>query len=188
MVIRFKRLSENAIAPVRAHNTDAGFDLTCARVTSEINECGQLILVYHTDIAVEIPEGYFGALVSRSSIANKSIVLTNCMGVIDAGYRGEIIAKFRGTTDVVPAIYKPGERFAQLLILPVPDVQFEESETLSETDRGEGGFGSTNNIDESADTPIQQEDSVIDAKDDATSAEPVASDQAAEPIEGSEEA
>lgn len=186
MVIKFKRLTEKAIAPVKAHNTDAGFDLTCVNITSEINECGQLILVYHTGLAVEIPEGYFGMLVARSSVSNKSITLANCLGVIDSSYRGEIKGKFRNTTDVVPALYKESERFAQLLILPVPDVQFEESETLSETDRGEGGFGSTNNIDESADTPLQQEDSVIDAKDDATSAEPVASDQAAEPIEGSE--
>ena len=61
------------------------------------------------------------------------------------GYRGEIMAKMRTTTDVIPSIYKEGERFAQLLILPVPDVQFEEAEELSEGDRGEGGFGSTGN-------------------------------------------
>ena len=187
MVIKYKRLSDKAIAPVKAHITDAGFDLTCAYITTEINECGQLILVYHTDLAVEIPEGYFGALVPRSSVYKKAISLTNCMGVIDSGYRGEVIAKFRSTTDVVPAVYKEGDRFAQLLILPVPEVQFEESETLSETDRGEGGYGSTDEIEESAATPLQQQDSVIDAKDDATSAEAVsASEQAAEPIDGSE--
>lgn len=84
MVIKFKRLSDNAIAPVKAHVTDAGFDLTCTRITTEINECGQLVLVYHTDIAVEIPDGYFGALVPRSSISKKSLTLTNCIGVIDA--------------------------------------------------------------------------------------------------------
>lgn len=188
MVIRFKRLSDNAIAPVKAHATDAGFDLTCTRITTEINECGQLVLVYHTDIAVEIPDGYFAALVSRSSISKKSLLLTGGIGVIDSEYRGEITAKMKATTDVVPAIYKEGERFAQLLILPVPDVQFEESETLSETERGENGYGSTGDINESADTPLQQQDSVVDAKDDTTSAEAVESDQAAEPIEGSEEA
>ena len=188
MVIKFKRLSDKAIAPVKAHATDAGFDITCVGATTEINECGQVNLVYHTGLAVEIPEGFFGALVPRSSISKKSISLTNCIGVIDAGYRGEIMGVFRNTSDVIPALYKEGERFAQLLILPVPDVQFEEAETLSETDRGEGGFGSTDNIDESADAPLQQEDSVIDAKDDNTSAESVVSDQAAEPIEGSEEA
>lgn len=189
MVIKFKRLSDKAIAPVKAHATDAGFDITCVGATYEINECGQVNLVYHTGLAVEIPEGFFGALVPRSSISKKSISLTNCIGVIDAGYRGEIMGVFRNTSDVIPALYKEGERFAQLLILPVPDVQFEESDELSETDRGEGGFGSTN-IEESAATPLQQSESVIDAKDNEQSAETVtsASEQAAEPINDSEEA
>ena len=188
MVIKFKRLSEKAVAPVKAHATDAGFDLTCIGADADISECGQVNLVYHTGIAVEIPEGYFGALVPRSSISKKSLDLTNSIGVIDAGYRGEIIAKFRPTVDVIPAVYKEGERFAQLLILPVPDVQFEETETLSETDRGEGGFGSTNNIEESAPMPMQEQDSVIYTKDDVTSAETTVStnEEAAEPIEGSE--
>ena len=143
MNIKFKRLTENAIAPVKAHAADAGFDLTCSSITTEINERGQLIIVYHTGLAFEIPEGYFGALVPRSSIANKTLTLTNCIGVIDAGYRGEVMAKMKATTDVIPAVYKEGERFAQLLILPVPEVQFEESTELSEGDRGEDGYGST---------------------------------------------
>ncbi len=143
MNIKFKRLTENAIAPVKAHAADAGFDLTCSSITTEINERGQLIIVYHTGLAFEIPEGYFGALVPRSSIANKTLTLTNCIGVIDAGYRGEVMAKMKATTDVIPAVYKEGERFAQLLILPVPEVQFEESTELSESDRGEDGYGST---------------------------------------------
>ena len=146
MIIKFKRLSENAIAPVKAHASDAGFDLTCTSITTEINERGQLIIVYHTGLAIEIPEGYFGALVPRSSISNKSLTLTNCIGTIDAGYRGEVMAKMRSTTDVIPAVYKEGERFAQLLILPVPEVQFEESDQLSETDRGENGYGSTGDV------------------------------------------
>ena len=143
MNIKFKRLTENAIAPVKAHAADAGFDLTCSSITTEINERGQLIIVYHTGLAFEIPEGYFGALVPRSSIANKTLTLTNCIDVIDAGYRGEVMAKMKATTDVIPAVYKEGERFAQLLILPVPEVQFEESTELSESDRGEDGYGST---------------------------------------------
>ena len=155
MTIKFKRLSENAIAPVKAHNTDAGFGLTVAGITTELNESGQVILVYHTGIAVEIPEGYFGALVPRSSISKKPLALTNCIGTIDAGYRGEILAKFRNTTDVVPSVYQAGERFAQLLILPVLDVEFEEAEELSETERGEGGYGSTDEQTESAPTATQ---------------------------------
>lgn len=143
MTLKIKRLSDKAVFPIRAHQNDAGIDLTCTNITQEINEAGQLILVYHTDLAVEIPEGYVGLLFQRSSVANKSITMTNCVGVIDSGYRGEIMGKFRSTTDVVPAIYKPGERFAQLIIVPYLSVELEEVTELSETDRGEGGFGST---------------------------------------------
>ena len=143
MNIKFKKLDERAVAPVRAHNSDAGFDLVATQITTEINECGQLILVYHTGIAVEIPEGYFGMLVPRSSIFKKSLALTNCAGIIDAGYRGEVMAKFRSTTDVVPSVYHEGDKFAQLLILPCPDVTFEEAFELSDSERGEGGYGST---------------------------------------------
>lgn len=143
MELKIKRLSEEAILPIRAHKSDAGIDLTCTRITQEINECGQLILVYHTDLAMEIPEGYVGLLFPRSSISNKSLAVTNSVGVIDSGYRGEIMAKMRATTDVVPAIYKPGERFAQLVLVQIPDVSISEIAELSESDRGEGGFGST---------------------------------------------
>jgi len=145
MEIKFKKLDPRAVAPVRAHNTDAGFDLTATRITTELNECGQLILVYHTGLAIEIPEGYMCLLVPRSSVSKKSIALTNCTGVIDAGYRGEVMAKFRSTTDVVPAVFKEGERFAQLLVLPVPDVQMVEVDILNDGDRGENGYGSTGN-------------------------------------------
>ena len=143
MTIKFKRLTENAVAPVKAHATDAGLDLVATDVTTEINECGELILVYHTGLAVEIPDGYFAMLTPRSSISKKSLQLVNSVGVIDSGYRGEIMAKFKATTNVVPAVYKPGERICQLLILPVHDVQFEEAEQLTETDRNDSGFGST---------------------------------------------
>lgn len=143
MTLKIKRLSDKAVFPIRAHQNDAGIDLTCTNITQEINEAGQLVLVYHTDLAVEIPEGHVGLLFQRSSVANKSITMCNAVGVIDAGYRGEVMGKFRSTTDVVPAIYKPGEKFAQLVIVPYLNVDLEEATELSETDRGEGGFGST---------------------------------------------
>lgn len=146
MTLKVKRLSDDAIMPIRAHKSDAGMDLTCTTITQELNECGQLIFVYHTGLAVEIPNGYVGLLFSRSSIAKKSLMLTNCVGVIDSGYRGEIMGKFRSTTDVVPAIYKPGERFAQLVIIPIPDIEIEEVAELEDSDRGEGGYGSSGNI------------------------------------------
>ena len=152
MEIKFKRLSENAVAPVKAHTTDAGFDLTCSDITTEINECGQLILVYHTGLAIEIPDGWFGDIRPRSSICKKPLRICNAPCTIDSGYRGEVTVKMIVTTDVVPSVYKIGERFAQLLILPVPDVTFVESDKLSETERGEGGYGSTGNNESSAPT------------------------------------
>lgn len=168
MEIKFKKLSDKAAMPVKANSTDAGFDLTVTNITTELNECGQLLIVYHTDLSMEIPEGYFGQIMPRSSIAKKSLRLTNSCGVIDSGYRGEIIAKFIATTDVVPAVYKVGDKFAQLLILPVPDVTFVESEELSESTRGEGGYGSTDNIQVDAEPMNTRDDVEIPAESDET--------------------
>lgn len=145
MTLKIKRLDENAIMPIRAHKTDAGIDLTCLTITQEINECGQLILVYHSGIAVDIPEGYVGLLFQRSSVSNKSLSLTNAVGVIDSGYHGEVMAKFKSTTDVVPAIYKPGEKFAQLVFVKLPEVEIEEVTDLGDSERGEDGYGSSDN-------------------------------------------
>ena len=143
MQLKIKKLSDKAVMPVRAHLTDAGFDLTATSITTDINECGQLMLVYHTDIAIEIPEGHVGLLFPRSSIYKKSLAQTNSVGVIDSGYRGEIMVVFKTTTDVIPAVYKEGERFAQLVIVPIPTLDLVEVETLSEGDRDTNGFGST---------------------------------------------
>lgn len=172
MDIKFKKLDPRAVAPVRAHSTDAGVDLTATRIATEINECGQLILVYHTDLAIEIPEGYCGILTPRSSIFKKSLTLTNSIGVIDAGYRGEIMAKFRSTTDVVPAVYKEGERFAQLLIIPIADVTFTEAFELSDSDRGEGGYGSSDAVTDSQSAPDDNAGSSED-KGEPTNQQPV---------------
>ena len=145
MELKIKRLSDKAIMPIRAHEGDAGLDLTTTSITSEINECGQFILVYHSDIAVEIPDGYVGLLFPRSSIAKKSIQFTNAVGVIDSGYRGEIMAKVRNTSgDSIPAVYKVGEKFAQLVIVPyVSDITISEVSELQESDRGTDGYGSS---------------------------------------------
>lgn len=144
MELKFKRLdTEKAIMPIRAYKGDAGLDLTATDITLEPNECGQTVVVYHTGLAVEIPEGYVGLLFPRSSIAKKSMFLTNCVGVIDSGYRGEITAKMHITTDAAPAIYKVGEKFMQLIVMPFVDIDIVESADLSESDRGEGGYGSS---------------------------------------------
>lgn len=145
MKINFKRLSEKAVMPIRATKGSSGYDLVCTDITTELNECGQLVLVYHTGLAVEIPEGYEGQIRPRSSISKKSLRMCNAPATIDSDYRGEITAKFVSTTDVVPAVYKQGERFAQMIIARSEDVEFIETEELSKTDRGENGYGSTGN-------------------------------------------
>lgn len=155
MELKIKRLSDKAIMPIRAHKTDAGLDLTATSITTEANESGQLLLVYHTDIAVEIPEGFVGLLFSRSSISKKALRLTNAVGVIDAGYRGEITAKFQVVTDAMPSIYKEGERFLQLVIVPIPDITITEVSELSDSDRGANGYGSTG-TDEIVSTDAQE--------------------------------
>ena len=143
MESKFKRLTEKAVTPVKSTVGSAAFDLTCTDITTEVNEAGELILVYHTGLALEIPEGYFGLLTMRSSVSKKTMTLCNACGIIDCDFRGEITGKFRSTVPVVPSVYKPQERFAQLLILPILDVTFEEAFELSDSERGEGGYGST---------------------------------------------
>ena len=131
MEIKFKKLSEKAVLPKRAYAGDAGMDLTATKITTTINECGQLMLTYHTDLAVEIPEGFVGLLFPRSSIYKKSMAQTNSVGVIDSGYRGEVMVVFKTTTDVIPSIYKEGD--------------IVEVDELSPSERGENGYGSSNN-------------------------------------------
>ena len=129
MKVKFKKLSDKAVTPTYAYNGDAGLDLTAVSVNSEINECGQFVIVYHTGLALEIPKGYVGLLFPRSSIANKSLVLTNCVGVIDSNYRGEVLLKFKNTTgDSVPAVYPIGAKIAQLIIMPYPTINLIESD------------------------------------------------------------
>ena len=89
----------------------------------------------------------------RSSISKKSLRLCNSVGVIDSDYRGEIMGKFIVTTDVIPSLYREGERFAQLVIMPVAIAEFIEAEELSKTDRGEDGFGSTDKEQSAPNTP-----------------------------------
>ena len=137
MKIRFKKLSPSAVVPTKAHASDAGFDLTCTRYEVANGE----LFTYHTDIAVEIPEGYVGLLFPRSSIYKQDLFLTNSVGVIDSGFRGEVTAKFRPHLFAKP--YDKGDRVAQMIIMPYPHVDLVEVDELSESDRGDGGYGST---------------------------------------------
>lgn len=176
MQLKVKKLSEDAVLPQKAYTSDAAVDLTVSRITTELNEVGELIIVYHTDLCVEIPKGYWGALISRASISKKPLSQTNCISVFSSGYRGEVYAKYRCTVPaVVPSVYNVGERFAQLLLLPCEDIEIVESETLGEGERGEKGDGSTgdkaftNDIDTSAPTATQ---SLPETEVETTNSEP----------------
>ena len=144
--------------PKKAHPTDAGFDLVAT--SREIDEYGNI--VYGTGLAVEIPDGYVGLAFPRSSVSKYDLVMANCTGVIDAPFRGEMKFKFKmaieagklaiegagehifeQTTYPKNRVYNIGDRIAQLVILPIPAIEFEEAEELSSSDRGEGGYGST---------------------------------------------
>lgn len=152
MVVKIKKLVPKAVMPKKAHSTDAGYDLVA--VSRSVDESGAV--VYGTGLAMEIPEGYVGLVFPRSSVVKKDLVLSNCVGVIDSGYRGEVMAKFKpslrmiytgqvsGTEwPLVSEIYEVGDRIAQLVVMKLPDVQLIESDELSESERGEGGYGSS---------------------------------------------
>lgn len=203
MKIKFVKLLENAVAPTKAHATDAGFDLTATSRT--FDEHGAV--VYGTGIAVEIPAGYVGLVFPRSSVSKFDLSMANAVGVIDAGYRGEITVKFKpamlyvdnnnsgrdtcgkhandhtGTVQTDPdtqsvsahgldslffgdnpfnksgraqisdshrilqtmnfRIYNEGERCAQLIIMPIPEIEFEEVDRLDDGERGANGYGSS---------------------------------------------
>ena len=154
MELKFKKLNEKAVLPTRSHSTDAGLDLTTYGFTQEVDASGKLVLVYHTGLAVEIPEGYMGLLFMRSSVANKSLTLSNAVGILDSCYRGEIMGKFKITTDAIPTVYQEGERVMQLIVMPYPQVEPVFVDELSETDRGEKGYGSSNEpVELAADEP-----------------------------------
>ena len=134
-------MKSEGILPTRATVGDAGLDLYSTRITQEVDNSGKLTLVYHTDIAVEIPEGHVGLLFMKSSVAKRSLMLCNAVGVVDAHYRGEIMLKYKVTTDAIPTVYQPGEACGQLVIVPIVILDPVFVDELSETERGTMGFG-----------------------------------------------
>lgn len=138
MKVEFKKLNELAVIPQKAHPTDAGWDITCTGVDIDVRG----IITYHTGIATAIPDGYVGLLFSRSSIYKQDLILSNSVGVIDSSYRGEIMFKFR-TTQPYAKRYDVGDKIGQIIIIPYPEIEFVEADVLPESDRGEGGFGSS---------------------------------------------
>jgi len=170
MKVKIKKLHPDAVIPKYAKFGDAGMDLTATSV--KYDDYGAI--VYGTGLAIEIPEGYVGLIYPRSSIKKQDLYLTNAVGVIDSGYRGEIMLAFKVNHDYwrraekpegwklengsflyfereedthskISDIYAVGDRVGQLIILPYPQVEFQEVEELSLSDRGVGGYGSTGN-------------------------------------------
>lgn len=137
MILNVKRLNDKSALPCYSKKGDAGMDLTCVSLVKSSK-----YYEYGTGLAMEIPEGHVGLIFPRSSISKTDHFLRNSVGVIDSGYRGEI--KLRMS---IPALgeteYKIGDKIGQLIIMKLPWIDIEEVEELSDTDRGEGGFGST---------------------------------------------
>lgn len=127
MKVNIKKLNESAVIPQYAHDTDAGLDLVATSV--EVDDDGNF--VYGTGLAFEIPVGYVGLVFPRSSVSSRSLVMANCVGVIDSGYRGEVTAKFKPIGIYLHNPYQIGERVAQLVIIPYPHVEFQEVDSLS---------------------------------------------------------
>lgn len=136
MKVKIKKLSADAVIPTYAKSGDAGMDLVITEIKGET----EWDISYGFGISMEIPEGFMGLVFPRSSIRKTDLILSNSVGVIDSGYRGELQATFKKTGG---SVYKTGERGAQIIIIPHPTIEFEEVEELNNTERGEGGFGST---------------------------------------------
>lgn len=144
MKVKIKKLHPDAKIPKYSNTGDAGLDLTA--VSYHYDENGNH--VYGTGLSFEIPEGHVMLLFPRSSISKTDLMLCNAVGVVDAGFRGEVTLKFsevgrQGQFWNVDNEYEVGDRVAQAIILPYPQIEFEEVEDLSETERGSGSYGST---------------------------------------------
>ena len=160
------KLAKGAVLPKYAKQGDAGMDLTAISRTCDID--GNM--VHGTGVYLEIPMGFVGLLFPRSSICKQDLTLSNAVGVLDSGYRGEVMFKFKPTLSIYSKTtesynadfdsntmelgfpeseffecYKIGDRIGQLIILPYPKIEFKVVDELSTSERGEGGYGSTNN-------------------------------------------
>lgn len=155
MKVNVKKLDSNAVIPTYAKHGDAGMDLTAT--SKWYDESGNVC--YGTQLAFEIPNGFAGFLFPRSSNTKKDLILGNSVGVIDSGYRGEVVLKFKAIDtqylqdgkltflkrDFMKE-YNIGDRIGQIVIMPVPQIEFNVVDELSTSDRGVGGFGSTDPV------------------------------------------
>ena len=144
MKVKTKIIDVNINTPKLSYakEGDAGIDLTAT--SKWYDENGNVC--FGTNRAFEIPKGFVGLLFPRSSNAKKDLLLSNSVGVLDSGYRGEVMFKFKfSNCDYSENTYEIGDKVGQIIILPYPKIEFEEAEELSETERNTGGYGSTGN-------------------------------------------
>ncbi len=136
MKIRIE-LSEGASLPKKAHLTDAGHDLTALSVDVK----SDIYVEYDTGVKIDVPVGYVALIFPRSSVSGRGMTLANSVGVIDPAYRGTIKVRFYAPYKQL--IYSPGERVAQLTVIKTEDLDFNVVQSIEDTERGIGGFGSS---------------------------------------------
>ena len=138
--VKIRKVHPDAVIPFRAHATDAGMDVIA--ISMEMTED---YVEYDTGLQFQLPEGYAMLIFPRSSNSKKDLLLCNSVGILDAGYTGNLKLRFKLTTEgYTEKIYNPGDKVGQIMIIPFPEINFIETEVFNETERGNGGFGSTN--------------------------------------------
>lgn len=143
-MVNVKKLRDNAIIPTQGSKYAAGYDLYAAIDTPITIKSGETVKI-GTGLAFELPEGFFAGIFARSGLATKQgLRPANCVGVVDCDYRGEVIVAIHNDSNR-DAVIAPGDRIAQMILLPYQSMEFTEVSDLSETDRGDGGFGSSGN-------------------------------------------
>jgi dUTP pyrophosphatase len=143
MQIKIKKLSDNANVPTKGTLGSAGFDLVATSM-NVVNTPEYGYIEYGTGISVKIPDNHVGLLFSRSSISNTGLILANAVGVVDSDYTGEIKFRFKYIADTKH--YNIGDRIGQILFVKLPSITFKEVDNLDETNRGDKGFGSTDDL------------------------------------------
>ena len=143
-MVNVKKLRDNAIIPTQGSKYAAGYDLYATIDTPITIKSGETVKI-GTGLAFELPEGFFAGIFARSGLTTKQgLRPANCVGVVDCDYRGEVIVAIHNDSNR-DAVIAPGDRIAQMILLPYQSMEFIEVSDLSETDRGDGGFGSSGN-------------------------------------------
>ena len=143
MKIEITKLREEAVIPKRGSDKAAGYDLYACLEGESVQIAPHTTVKIGTGLAIAVPDGYFGAVFARSGLAAKEgLRPANCVGVCDSDYRGEYIVALHNDSNEERTV-KNGDRIAQLVVMPFLEVEFSEVDSLSETERGAGGFGST---------------------------------------------